>query len=42
MSGAFASLNAACSLHACVLVEEAEARLLVDPGGFSRGFEQFA
>ena len=25
--------------HACLLVEEGEARILVDPGGYSKGFE---
>ena len=28
--------------HACLLVEEADARLLVDPGVFSSGFEQLS
>jgi L-ascorbate metabolism protein UlaG (beta-lactamase superfamily) len=26
--------------HACLLIEEGEARLLIDPGAFSSGFEQ--
>lgn len=28
--------------HACLLVEEGKARILIDPGAFSRGFENLA